>query len=348
MIIVEPPTLCIINPMGYSRWSTKEIALLKKLYPSLRVRELSKRFPRRNKATIVAKAVSLNLPSAKIWQPEENGILKKYFYNCSKEEILKLLPKRTWPAVLAQGERLALRRKTDKPKLDINESYFKKWSPNMAYVVGFILADGCIIKGTYKGYSDSLKFGVQTQDRDILEKIKYELKSKHKLSVTKTKNAVSFSISSQKIVDDLKNLGIIYRKSLKEIVPTVPTKYVKDFIRGVVDGDGSIQLDKRNYPALSVAGGENTLRFIRDHFFTKFKLYSGLYKGTYSKNAQKYLYGINYRTNSAKTLINYLYTNSKLYLNRKYATALRCLNVNIKTRNNMKYRLKQHHESYTG
>src|SRR3989338_1486091 len=334
--------------MKYQFWSAKEVALLCELYPKVRVRDLGYRFPRRNKSTIVAKALSLGLSSAKLWQDKENRILKSYFELKPKEDILKLLPKRSWKAVVAQGERLGLKRKRDKPRLKVNENYFKKWSANMSYVLGFILADGCIIKGTYKGYSDSLKFGVQLKDRDVLEKIKYELKSKHKLSVTKTKNAVSFSISSQKIVDDLKNLGIIYRKSLKEIVPTVPTKYVKDFIRGVVDGDGSIQLDKRNYPALSVAGGGKTLRFIQDHFFSKFKLYFGLYKGTYSKNAQKYLYGINYRTNSAKTLINYLYTNSKLYLNRKYATALRCLNVNIKTRNNMKYRLKQHHESYTG
>lgn len=200
----------------------------------------------------------------------------------------------------------------------------------MAYVLGFILADGCIIRGSYKGYSDSLKFGVQLKDRDILEKIKLELKAEHKLS--QNKNAVHFCIASQKIVNDLKKLGITHRKSLNETIPKVPTKWAKDFIRGIVDGDGSPRLDGRNYPVLSVSGGENTLRFIRDHFFVKFKLYSKLSRRTYSKDAKKYLYEIAYRTNSAKKIMDYLYTDTSLYLNRKYAIVVKCLSINIKTR----------------
>ena len=45
----------------------------------MRVRNLARYFPWRNKATIVAKAKSLNLPSAKLWQPEEDEILKLCF-----------------------------------------------------------------------------------------------------------------------------------------------------------------------------------------------------------------------------------------------------------------------------
>ena len=54
-----------------------------------------------------------------------------------------------------------------------------------------------------------------------------------------------------------------------------------------------------------------------------------------------------YRTNSAKILIDYLYTGAGLYLNRKYEIALKCLNTNIKTRENAKYRLKQYNESFS-
>lgn len=319
--------------------------LLKKLYPRVRVRDLIDRFPRRTKPTIVAKAMSLNLPSAKLWQPNENKIIKDCFYSVSKESLIKMLLGRSWLAIMAQGERLGIKRKRDRPRIRVDESYFKKWSANMGYLLGFILADGCIIQGTYKGYSDSLRFGVQSRDRDVLEKIKSELKSEHRLS--QNKNAVHFCIASQEIVNDLKRLGIIYRKSLKEIVPKVPPKYVKDFIRGVVDGDGSLWLDKRNYPTLSVAGGENTLRFIRDHFFTKFKLYSKLSRSTYSKDAKKYLYQISYRCSPAKKLINYIYSDANLYLNRKHAMALRCLKVSIRTRENSKYRLKRYNESHT-
>ena len=330
---------------SYKLWTVEEVKLLKKLYPRVRVRDLIGRFPKRTKSTIVAKAMSLNLPSAKLWQPNENKIIKDCFYSVPKESLTKMLLGRSWLAIMAQGERLGIKRKRDKPRIEVDESYFKKWSANMSYVLGFILADGCIIQGTYKGYSDSLKFGVQSKDKDVLEKIKSELKSDHKLS--QNKNAVHFCIASQEIVNDLKRLGIIYRKSLREIVPKVPPKYAKDFIRGVVDGDGSLWLDKQSYPTLSVSGGENTLRFIRDHFFTKFKLYSKLSRRTYSKDAKKYLYQIGYRCNSAKQLIEYLYYDSELYLNRKHTIALKCLKTNIKIRQNDKYRLKQYNESFT-
>jgi len=329
---------------SYKFWTPKEVELLKKLYPRVRVGVLINKFPKRTKATIVAKALSLNLPSAKLWQQGEDEILKKHFRNCAKEDLTRFLPKRSWAAIMAQGERLGLKRKRDKPRLKVDEDYFKKWSKNMSYLLGFILADGCIIQGTYNGYSDSLKFGVQLRDRDIIEKIKSELRAEHKLS--QVKNAVHLCIASQEIVNDLKKLGIIYRKSLNEIIPKIPLKYTKDFIRGIVDGDGSLWFDKRNYPTLSVAGGENTLRFIRDHFFIRFRLYSKLSRKTYSEDIKKYLYQISYRSNSAKKLIDYLYTDSELYLNRKYAIALKCVGVNIQTRQNDKYRLKQHDETY--
>lgn len=328
------------------RWSNLEVGLLKKLYPVFRVKKLADKFPNRTKATIVARALALGLPSAKLWQPEENNALRKHFINSPKETIQKLLPKRSWSATMAQAERLGLKRKTDKPRRDVDEDYFKKWSPNMAYVLGFIFADGCIVRGTYAGYSDSLKFGVQVKDVDILEKIKRELKSKHSISIVK--NAAHFSIASQKIVDDLKSLGISYRKSLRERIPNVPEKFIKDFIRGIVDGDGSLWLDQRNYPTLSITGGKNILDFIREHFFKKFHLHSALVKQSYSEKIKRNLYQISYRCSSAQTLIKYIYNDHGLFLNRKFKTALRCLNSVIKARDNDNYRLKKYYETHTG
>lgn len=311
------------------RWTKKEIDLLKNLYPKVRVKYLVNQFPDRNADTIVVKALSLGLPSAKIWQFKENEILKKHFAIASREELLILLPKRTWSAIRAQGERLHLKRKTNKPKLEVNERYFCRWTTNMAYILGFILADGCIIKGTYKGYSDSLKFGVQLRDLDILEKIKKELKAKHKIS--KVRSAVYLSIASQIMVNDLKKLNISYRKSLREKIPDVQPKYIRDFIRGIIDGDGSISIDNKNYPSLSLCGGKNTTAFVRDYFFDKFRIYSKV-----SERPSKLggLYEICYRCNPAMKLLDYLYTGAEIYLNRKYDLAMKCLKMDIKCRRN--------------
>lgn len=298
----------------------------------MRVKNLIKFFPKRNKATIAAKAMNLGLLSAKTWQNTDNKLLCSRFANSSKKELLSLFPRRTWPAILAQGERLGIKRNRNKPRLNINENYFSKWSPNMAYILGFILADGCIIKGTYKGYSDSLKFGVQLKDKDILEKIKIELRSGHRISIIR--NAAHLCITSQKIVDSLKHLGITYQKSLNEIVPDVPDKYKRDFVRGVIDGDGGISFDKRSYPTLALCGGKNTVSFVRDYFWIKQRAFSVVGKRKFSPKINKYLYGITYRANTAKKISLFLYKNTALYLDRKYKLALRCQNIQIRQRIN--------------
>jgi len=313
-------------------WSQKEISLLEKFYPTTRVKDLAKLFPLRTKATIVAKALSLNLPSAKLWQQRENKILKKYFYKLNVQELTKLLPGRSKVAIWAQGERLGLKQNRNRSRLQVNENFFKNWSKQMAYVLGFIVADGCIVKGTYKGYSDALKFGVNKRDADILEKIKRALGSGHRLSFCG--DAVHFCITNQTIVNDLKQLGIIYRKSLHEKIPAIPEIFKKDFIRGVVDGDGSISFDKRNYPTLSVCGGKETITFIKNYFLNKFNIYSKITKVKKNSKCQ-FLFYVAYRSNSAKTLTNHLYENSKIFLNRKWVLAKRASKVKIKRKNNI-------------
>ena len=311
-------------------WSGQEIALLRQLYPKIRVRDLVKFFPKRNKRTVAVKAFNLRLKSAKIWQPKENKILRENFAEKPLEELLKILPKRSKLAILAQGERLGLKRNLHTPRKRVNESYFKKWSPNMAYLLGFILTDGCITKGTYKGYSDALKFGVQIKDIDILEKIKKELSSEHKISLMK--KSAHLTITSQKIVDDLKILEIGYRKSLREKIANIPIKYVLDFIRGIVDGDGGISFDKNNYPSLYICGGKKTIAFVQNYFLSKFGVYSKIGRREKSKDGKNYLFSIGYHCNSAKILINYLYGKASLCLDRKFKLAKQCNNVIMKIR----------------
>src|SRR4029077_3279761 len=65
--------------------------------------------------------------------------------------------------------------------LEKNEScdvgYFERnWSPNMAYILGYIFADGCISKDLY-----GLSFLCHSKDEEVLLAIHRELKSKNKI-----------------------------------------------------------------------------------------------------------------------------------------------------------------------
>ena len=327
------------NERKYKYWSKKEITLLKKLYPKILVRNLIDFFPERNKGTIVAKAMDLRLKSAKLWQPKENHVLRQYFSEKPPEELKKLLPKRSKLAILAQGERLKLKRNIRKPRFNINENYFKKWSESMAYVLGFIFSDGNITETIRNGYSDKLAIGLHKKDIDILKKIKRELSAEQKLSFSR--NYVYFGVYSQIIVDDLKGLGHSYRKSLevnRGKIPNIPKKYIRHFIRGIVDGDGSIHFDKKNYPTLSVCGRKDMMTFIKKHFLVKFNLYSKITQPKKNGKLSNVFY-ISYRSNSAKILIDYLYNNAKIYLERKFKLAKRCRKIKIKPRKTYKYNL---------
>lgn len=64
-----------------------------------------------------------------------------------------------------------------------DDNFFKKWSPEMAYVIGFFTADGCMIRN--KRGAHFIEF--QITDKDILIKIRKVLQSNHKISIRKGK-----------------------------------------------------------------------------------------------------------------------------------------------------------------
>ncbi len=127
-----------------------------------------------------------------------------------------------------------------------NFDYFKKIdSHNKAYILGFICADGCVYKR--EKHQGLLSITVQNRDKLILEKIKTELESNNPIS--STDNASTLVIVSQKIFDDLGNLGIhprkTYQLNLNEVIANINPIFLNSFICGYFDGDGSITLKEK-------------------------------------------------------------------------------------------------------
>lgn len=129
----------------------------------------------------------------------------------------------------------------------VNDSYFKKWSPNMSYIFGLWFADGCItLRGTGSD-SDVFSICLHKNDKYLLSQILREMKSNHKLKKrTGISNCCMFEMVSSELVSDVIKLGGKPRKSLDVKFPHVPKKYLPDFIRGNFDGDGTIYKMKRN------------------------------------------------------------------------------------------------------
>jgi len=113
-----------------------------------------------------------------------------------------------------------------------NQDFFKIWSPDMAYILGFTIGDGCI-------HNYSICFNIQKDDIEVLEYIKNKIAPERK--IYNLNGQIYLSLNSKSMVADLQGLGIKYRKTGKEFYPSVPEEYKFDFLRGLIDSDGCIK-----------------------------------------------------------------------------------------------------------
>jgi hypothetical protein len=141
--------------------------------------------------------------------------------------------------------RLEAQKKGKVPQVffNINERFFSTWSSEMAYVLGLIATDGCVSK--------SGTVSLCINDKDLLETVKRAMDSEHNVSPSRHQEKLyCFHFARPRLVKDLAALGILPRKSLNIMFPAVPNAFLRDFIRGVFDGDGSVYFEKRSvrYP----------------------------------------------------------------------------------------------------
>ncbi len=122
----------------------------------------------------------------------------------------------------------------------VNKDFFKKWGPEMGYVLGFFAADGYITVNKRGGQF----WCIEITDGILLRQIKQVIKSEHKISIRKGKENEQdkhrIQIGSIEMCDDLRHLGYNERKTKSLSIPNIPSKYFSDFVRGYFDGDGNV------------------------------------------------------------------------------------------------------------
>lgn len=161
-------------------------------------------------------------------------------FDTSEETIRKLLHKNG-----ITTKSLSERSKEIKPR---DSDFFEKIdSPEKAYWLGFLYADGGII---IRKKSYSLRINLKKDDDGHLKKflkaingINYKIKYTVKHTKEKDYYGCYISISDKKMVTDLIDKGCMPKKSLILKFPTeeqVPSFLIYHFLRGYFDGDGSI------------------------------------------------------------------------------------------------------------
>ena len=127
-------------------------------------------------------------------------------------------------------------------KYSVNEKFFASWNPTMAYVLGFMYADGCIYRSSRGHY-----IVATSTDEEIIINLKKWLDAEH--SIIKTESSLpnrkirfTLRVGNKMLYNDLLKLGVYPNKSLTLRMPEIPTPFLHDFIRGLFDGDGCVSL----------------------------------------------------------------------------------------------------------
>lgn len=199
-------------------------------------------------------------------------------------------------------------------KYNINLSYFNIInSEKKAYILGFLYADGY-----NQETKNQVRLTLHEQDIDILYKIKEELSYNDKpLFKIEKNNSIYYdlSINSLEISKDLAKLGCVQKKTFKLTFPDFLDKELeKHFIRGYFDGDGSISIGKETQ--ISVTGTLSLISSIQKKFETDLNVnHVKLHK----RHKETEIYTLLYHNKeSIRKILEFMYKNSNIYLDRKY------------------------------
>ena len=184
-----------------------------------------------------------------------------------------------------------------------------------AYWLGFLFADGYISKKP----SRLLGCSLHIQDKSHLEKFKQAIEATHPIREYENRYA-RIHLISDKLVDDVERHGLVEMKSTILKPPSnVPSHLIPHFIRGYFDGDGSWSKSPRGIGyKFTVTGTEEMLIWIAEQM----SLVPRLYERHPDRDNNNFTLEAQAKGDMKKA-IDYLYEGATVYLDRKYATAVK-------------------------
>lgn len=199
----------------------------------------------------------------------------------------------------------------------LNESVFDTMdSEEQFYWLGFMFADGNI---SSEGHRIEVRLSIK--DLSHLEKFRnfLQLSTEIRTGETNGNGWCHLSVRNKHLWEVLNSYGCVPQKSLILKFPRIALKsqkFLLDFIRGYVDGDGCLCIyqDKDKYRTrLSLLGTESFVTSVNKIFKNV-----GYIRNKSCENWANKAYELKFSDIPSRKIARYLYENANIYLDRKY------------------------------
>ncbi|MGW4869162.1 LAGLIDADG family homing endonuclease [Streptomyces chartreusis] len=194
--------------------------------------------------------------------------------------------------------------------------------PEYAYMFGFLQADGHLQRGV--GQKGKLSVEINARDVELLRK--FQKLTPYYTSITertrstnfaRAHNSAAWTLCSLKARTRLNELGLPYGRKSRTITPPNGEFSRHDYLRGVIDADGSVGYTSRGLPFVSLTTASTA---IAEYLSCYAKEVTGAQRTT-KRNTRDGIYNVLYTMEPAQDLALDLYYPGCLSLERKFAAA---------------------------
>ena len=208
-----------------------------------------------------------------------------------------------------------------------------KWTSKLAYAVGIITTDGNLSK-------DNRHVTLTSVDTQFIEVFKKCLDKNNRITLNPSSNiskkqGYRVQIGDVNLYDFLVKIGLFPNKSLTIGSLQIPDIYFRDFLRGHLDGDGSIIYYKDYYNTYLnpkyiyerlfvyfISASKKHVQWLRKEIQKLIHIKGNMSNQTWKRRKKSTMYRLKFSTKQAKIILNWIYYKPNLpCLVRKYLIA---------------------------
>jgi hypothetical protein len=194
--------------------------------------------------------------------------------------------------------------------------------PEYAYMFGFLQADGHLQRGA--GQKGKLTVELNARDADVLSEFQRltpyysSIRTRERsTNFSETHSSATWSLCSLEARTKLSELGLPYGRKSTTVAPPVLDFSSRDYLRGVIDADGSVGFTGRGFPFISLTTASTAMASYICGYAREVTGAERIPK----RNSRDGIYNVVYTMEVAQRLAADLYYPGCLCLERKRAAA---------------------------